>query len=367
MSPRWAGPGLCILLSGCWLERVTGVAVPLDPAYTANAKDDDGGGSNVPFAGHSGPTVTVSGTVGGEQAIVATPVDLTIQVPDPKAPGGMRSEGKLMLDGPGSFSLKVPVAAGALSIQAFQDPDTDGPGGKDPYVDLTVEVASVDISGLELILIEGGRGTAGGPEHTEAPPGAPGGAPRAGAAAPGAPGGDPNGPQHQEVPGGAVPHGTGVPVGPPPMGRGAPGAMPPFEDLGAAPLTLRVTLDCGDCKTIDLDLFVEDPSRPGGRRHIGKLKEEPGLVEIKAPRGYGKVLLEAFSDLDANGPSKGDPMGIFMGNPLVIGAEDPPPITIELKVQPTGAMPRVAVRPGAPGPAGLPPTPPPPLPPAPPR
>jgi hypothetical protein len=365
MSPRWAGPGLLALLSGCWLERVTGVAVPLDPAYTANAKDDDGGGSNVPFAGHSGPTVTVSGTVGGEQALTATPVDLTIQVPDPKAAGGMRSEGKLMLDGPGAFSLKVPVDAGALSIQAFQDPDTDGPNGTDPYVDLSVQVASVDISGLELILIAGGRGTAAG--HTDAAPGAPGGAPRQADAPPGAPGGDPNGPQHQNVPGGAVPHGEGVPVGPPPMGRGAPGAMPPFAELGEAPVTLKVTLACADCKTIDLDLFVEDPSRPGGRRHIGKLKEEPGLVEIKAPRGYGKIVLEAFSDLDANGPSKGDPMGIYLGNPLVIGAEDPPPITIELQVQPGGAMPRIAVRPGAPGPGGLPPTPPPLLPPTPPR
>lgn len=346
------------VLPGCWLERVTGVPVPLDPAYTANAKDDDGGGSNVPFASHSGPTVLVRGTIGGDQALAGVPIDLTVQVPDPNAQGGMRSEGKLIVDAPGPFQLKVPVGAGALNLQAFQDVDADGPGGADPYADLTVTVADADLTDIAFNLIAGGRGTAPGGEHTAAPPGAPGGAPRQADAPPGAPGGDPSGPQHQEVPGGAVPHGPGVPVGPPPVGRGAPGAMPPFRDVGANPVTVRVELICPGCGTIDLDLFVVDAAQRGGRRHLGKLKQPPGVVEIKAPAGFGPVLLEAFADTGGDGPSKGDPMGIFMGNPLVIGTTDPPQATITLKVQASGTMPRVPVRPAAPAAGALPPPPP---------
>lgn len=177
---------LLIGLSACWLERVTGEAVPLDPAYTAGATDDGaGGGSSAPFASARGPTVVISGVVTGEGLAPDLPVDVTVQRPDPSAEGGMKSEGKIMLDGPGPFSLKAPVGVGALSLQAFQDPDTDGPGGQDPFGQISVVVADVDQTDLSITLVPGGRG--GGPSHTDAPPGAPGGAPHDGAAPPGAP------------------------------------------------------------------------------------------------------------------------------------------------------------------------------------
>jgi hypothetical protein len=348
-----------IFLTSCWIERVTGEAVPLDPAYTAGSTDDgEGNGSSAPFAGAKGPTVLLSGVVSGEGLSLDLPVDVTVQRPDPAAPGGMKSEGKIMLDGPGAFSLKAPVGTGELSLQAFQDPDTDGPGGQDPFGQISVVVADVDQTALVITLVPGGRG--GGPTHTDAPPGAPGGTPHAGAAPPGsptaspappgAPGGAANGPAHQDVVPGVVPHGPGTPIGPPPAGRGSPGAMPPFADLGEAPITMEVDLRCAACTLIDLDLFVDDPSKRGGRRHIGKLKEEAGLVKIKAPRGYGRVHIEAFCDRNGDGPGMGDPMGIYLKNPVSIENSDIKGIVIELAEQARGQMPQVPGqgRPGAP-------------------
>ena len=342
---------LGVALPGCTLERVTGVAVPLDPAYTANASDDgEGNGTAAPFASARGDMVVISGVVTGEGLAADMPVDVTVQRPDAAAAGGMKSEGKIMLDGPGPFTLRAPAGLGELSLQAFQDPDTDGPGGQDPFGQISVVVGAVDQTDLVITLVAGGRGVGGGPEHVEAPPGAPGGVPHAGGAggvptgspaSPGAPGGAANGPAHQAVSPGVVPHGEGTPVGPPPVGRPSPGAMPPFAELGADPVTLTVELRCQPCKTIDLDLFIDDPGRRGGRRHIGKLKESSGTVKIEAPRGYGRVYLEAFSDLNGDGPGMGDPMGIYLKNPITIGQSDLPDLLIELKEQPRGQMPQV--------------------------
>ena len=60
---------------------------------------------------------------------------------------------------------------------------------------------------------------------------------------------------------------------------------------------------------------------------------------ILVPKNYGFILLEAFVDLDENGPSKGDFMGAYAANPIQIGAEDVSGIDIQLEKQADGKMP----------------------------
>lgn len=62
---------LLLALPGCWLEKVTGEPVPLDPAFyeaveASQGAPGVGGGSAVPFSSHEGETVMVRGTITGE-------------------------------------------------------------------------------------------------------------------------------------------------------------------------------------------------------------------------------------------------------------------------------------------------------------
>ena len=126
---------LALLLSGCWLEKTTGEPVPLDPRFyeAVEAVQGDpgvGGADSIPFGDYDGATVMVRGTVTSPEE---GPVEIDVRTPDPTAEGGVKGHGKIQLEGLGEFELRVPSALGELELQAFQDPDADGPGGADPF------------------------------------------------------------------------------------------------------------------------------------------------------------------------------------------------------------------------------------------
>lgn len=334
-----------LLATGCWLEEVTGEPVPLDPAFYAAVEAEQGapgvgGGASVPFGGHDGPMVTVSGVVDSPEP---GPVEIDVRTPDPLSEGGVKGHGKIQLEEPGAFELTVPAGLGELELQAFQDPDTDGPGGEDPFAQVRLEVGTEDVPGTDFTLVPGARGSMGGPEHREAPPGAPGGDPG-------------GGPQHQEVPpggGGEVgPEGPGGPEDGPP----SPGGIPPFDGLDGDTVQVAGTITWTDAPAgavIDLDLFKPSDTAGGGREMLGKLKLSPGDFSFAAPEDFGPLILEAFVDIDNNGPGKGDPMGRYDGNPVVVGGRDISGVTITLSLTEDGRMPGDAPPPPGDRPPGL--------------
>jgi len=312
-------------------EKVTGIPQPLDPSFYAAAEAEhgapgEGGGASRPFAKHKGETITLKGMVisAGSDASV----DIDFRTPDPSAPGGVKGQGKLLLEAPGEFSLSIPKNLGELEIQGFQDIEGDGPSGEDPFAQSTIVIKDQDIDTVELKLIAGARG---GPDDKKAP------RPKAAG---------PEGvPEHKVVP---PPKESGQAQGKPPQVEHqhvSPDKSDPFAGIEGPRVVLRGRLLCNDCGRIDLDLFQAGEDGPGGRKMIGKMKWLPGEYEIKVPQNFGSLLLEAFVDLDGNGPGPGDWMGSYANNPVVIGTDDIQNIDIELKIPSDGKMPMIEVKP----------------------
>jgi hypothetical protein len=279
---------------------VTGQIVPLDPAFyeAVEALQGDpgqGGGAALPFADHDGEFVSVEGILDAQEDL---PVDLDVRVPDASAEGGVDAKGKLLLEGPGPFTLMVPRGLGELELQAFQDLTTDGPTPDDPYGELSVIVGDQDLAGLSISLVEGARGEAGsgeGPEHVEMPPGAPGGSGE---------------------------------------GGGGSGSIPtqpdPFEAYPGPRVTIRGQVLWQGEGVVDLDLFKPDSHAPGGRDLIGKIKLNLGDYEFQVPAGFGPLELEAFVDVAGDGPSATDPSAAYEGNPLLVSTTDLDGVDFEL-------------------------------------
>ena len=288
----------------------------LDPAFyeaalKAQGLPGVGGGSAIPFSDYDGPMVTVYGTVtgGGKMS-----VDVDVRVPDSSAPGGMLGLGKILMpDGPGTFELQVPVDQGTVELQAFQDPDADGPSSTDPFAMVSLEVWDEDIE-VSMELVDGGWSLSG-PVHKEVPHGVP-----------------------EDV-------GGGESVSP------DPDQPDPFASYGGARVSVGGTLHFDGAATVDLDLFRPDSSRPGGREQLGKLKLTAGTYELRVPEHFGRLLLEAFIDLDGNNrPDPSDPMGAYNdGRPLSVGDNDVWNVDIYLSIQQDGKMPKSAAPPGAGG------------------
>ncbi len=297
------------LLPGCWLEKVTGEPVPLDPAFYEAVEAQQGmpgvgGGDAIPFGAYDGERVRVAGTVVGP---TDDPVDLDVRTPDPSVEGGMKGHGKLLLEEPGPFELEVPRSLGKLELQAFQDAESDGPTADDPFAQVLLQVDDVDVTDVTLELVAGARGQ-GGPEHSPAAPGAPGGGPGGGG-----------------------------------------GAQDLFAGASGRRVKVRGTLVYDGDGSVDLDVFVPDESTAGGRRHRGKLMLAPGPYEISVPAGFGPLILEAFIDVNNNGPGPGDPMGRYADNPVVVGESDVEGVDIVLEIPADGRMPMGEPAPPQPG------------------
>jgi len=291
-----------LLLAGC-LERVTGIAVPLDPRFYEDmnkveagmAMSHGDGAQPRPFADHDGDKVTVSGTITAEDSL---PVDMDVRVPDPSAEGGVRGMGKITISGPGTFELEVPEDLGELAIQAFQDPDADGPGGDDAFGEVKLTIGDEDVTDVQISLVAGARGAA--PSHTAAPPGA--GSEQA-----------------------------------PPHSGGGHQAADPFAAYEGDRVRVTGTLVYDGDETIDLDLFSPDSSAPGGRLFLGKLKRRAGAFELQVPVVLGGLEIEAMVDADADGPSPGDPRCTYSGNPIGLDQGDVAGVEMILVV--SGAVP----------------------------
>ena len=160
----------------------------------------------------------------------------------------------------------------------FEDIDSDGPNGTDPFAQIIVQVEEDPIENVTLDLVVGGRAAA--PEHNTAPAGSPN------------------------------EQGPGIPDNP-----------DPFGGVAGNRIELSGTLICKDCPRIDLDLFAPDETSPGGRRMLGKMKMDPGEYVIMVPTGYGPLILEAFIDFDADGPGEGASLFEPLAHEKLIGLD----------------------------------------------
>jgi hypothetical protein len=282
----------------------------------------------------------ISGTLSSPDA---GPVEIDIRTPDPLAEGGVKGHGKIQLEETGPYELSVPVNLGELELQAFQDIDQDGPGGNDPFAQISIVVADANMPGVDFALEPGARGAADGPQHSEAPPGAPGGDPG-------------GGPVHQEMPpggeGAEPPPGEGGSDGEPP----SPGGIPPFVGMEGDTVQVSGTLiwpEATDGMLVDLDLFKASETAGGGREMLGKLKLPVGDFSFSAPESFGPIILEAFVDIDNDGPGQGDPMGRYDANPVYVGTRNVSGVQITLAVTTDGRMPGDAPPPPMNRPDGL--------------
>ncbi len=301
-----------LLLIGC-LERVTDEPEPLDPRYYAGADNDPGGQGNpngsgeAPFSGYEGATVRVLGTIEspGEGTI-----QIDVNVPDAKAPGGVSRVGAIHLPGTGDFEIDVPTDVKALDVQAFQDADGDGPSEQDPYAQVMVDLAAgAPAEPVVLKLVAGARGQPGAGGGA---PGSPGGAPHGGpgGGAPGSPGGAPHG-----GPGGGAPGGGADTLS--------------FPGSGAT-VTLSGTITATRGLPVILDVFLTDAASPGGRRYLGRrMMASAGPFELTPPRNVGKIELEAYQDLTGDSRSGDDPSARTAA-PIEVGSADVRGLTLAI-------------------------------------
>ena len=271
-------------------QDIQGVDLVLEIGGRAvlTAQKDQGGGSSPddspgPFVDHDGEWTLVGGTLTGAGEGL---VDADLRVLDTKAKGGNRQLGKLKLDhSDGTWEMQVPRGMGMLVLEVFQDLDGDGPSNDEPYATATIDVGSQQRIQLDLALLVSARG--------EPSPGNPATTKR------------------------------------------ADGAI--FPDLGSDPVTLSGTISVGpgvsvEAAQVALDVFSQGGTSEAGRNYLGKLMVGPGAFRIKAPRGVGKLELEAYVDLGGDGPSPGDPFGSCTANPVEVADRDVDGLSIVLEV-----------------------------------
>jgi hypothetical protein len=303
------------ILVAC-LERVTGEPVPLDEQFylqaeKAHGDPNKGDGQSDPFSSYEGETVLFSGEILSDNK--TTSIDIDFRTPDSSAPGGMKGNGKLLLEEPGVFSIALPKNLGRLEIQAFQDLEADGPSESDPFAQKEYLIEEEDL--LELrILLELGTRTQQGPIHKEVP--------------------------HIDKGSPEEPSRPGDPSQPPPEGGGERVEDALFAKIEGERIILRGMIICDNCELVDLDFFRPDDNFAGGRELLGKIKRKPGKYEVDVPSGFGPLIIEAFVDINSDGPGEGDLMGSFVDNPVEIGGANIDNIDIELAVPEDGKMPR---------------------------
>lgn len=240
------------------------------------------------FGEHDGEWTTLTGTVSSESD---HGVDFDVRVvAEDAGPSGDNYLGKIQFAGPGEYATQVPRGYGTLRMQVFQDLAADGPTADDPFAAVEVVIGSDDLVKLDIPLVVGGYALATQPSGGDnAPAGAPGGDPQAGA--------------------------------PGPAGGIAQALFPDLSDAVRISGTLSAE-GFADNAIIDVDVFAVDTEGHGGRRYLGKVKATPGAWSFDAPRGFGELELEAIIDSDGDGPTPGDPRGVFSGNPLRVGKAD---------------------------------------------
>jgi len=325
-------------------EDIGDLSIELVPGARQDAQANWQGeptGSAVPFSDFDGEKVLLKGVI---RSTVEMMIDVDFRTADTNAPGGMAGHGKLLVPRTGEFEVYVPKDLGYLEIQAFQDIDKDGPSTDDPFAQIELYVSSEDLDNVWIQLKEGARGSPGdiqppkqvhedAPEHlklehkeiqTESI--------------------SHQDLEHKEVSANQVEHIENAKPDSQPEKVG-PGDENPWANFNGSMITVYGKLICDGCEKIDVDLFKPDNDEPGGRKMLGKFKRSPGNYRIRVPKGFGPLILEAFQDVHGDGPNKGDYMGIFQSNPLIVRGSNLYDVNITLTIPEDGRMPMV---PGAP-------------------
>lgn len=133
------------------------------------------------------------------------------------------------------------------------------------------------------------------------------------------------------------------------------GSSMPFSSVKTDKVWVSGTVSSEDDMAIDIDIRVPDPSAPGGMSGKGKiLLERPGEFKLAVPKDLGSLELQAFQDIDSDGPNASDP---FAQTTIVVNAEDIEGVELMLVVGARGAAPvhqEVAPEQGGEMPKGIP-------------
>lgn len=130
------------------------------------------------------------------------------------------------------------------------------------------------------------------------------------------------------------------------------GSSVPFSSVKTEKVWVTGTIASEDDMAIDIDIRVPDPSAPGGMAGKGKiLLERPGEFKLGVPKDLGSLELQAFQDIDSDGPNAEDPFaqltvqvagedieGIELT--LVKGARGAAPVHQEVSPEQSGEMPK---------------------------
>ncbi len=115
------------------------------------------------------------------------------------------------------------------------------------------------------------------------------------------------------------------------------GASVPFFSVKTDKVSVKGIIQSDDTMAVDIDIRVPDPSAPGGMKGKGKiLLERPGEFELTVPLDLGELELQAFQDLDSDGPNAKDPFAEIM---IEVGKEPVDDIILKLVVGARGAAP----------------------------
>ena len=107
------------------------------------------------------------------------------------------------------------------------------------------------------------------------------------------------------------------------------GGGTPFSGFSGTKVRIKGILISSAPLPVDIDLRTPDSSAPGGMARQGKVMlEAPGEFEIMVPVNIGTVELQAFQDLDGDGPNGEDPFGDLR---VDVEESDLTGLTIELK------------------------------------
>ncbi len=227
----------------------------VDLELSAGALAVAGGDQPKPFKDYEGEVVRLAGTVRSE---LDRAVQIDVRTVDPTAEGGFSEDGKLELGAPRAWTFKAPVDHGELLIQAFQDLSDDGPSDDDPFGFAVVDVGEEPILDIELELKIGGK-----LELAR-----------------------------------AMGHGEGE------------ASIKACRDWDGPTISISGSVSGGEDRPVSLDFRVPDESAEGGVTQICREElAEPGAWRAEVGAEWTELMIEAFQDMDANGPSEADPFG----------------------------------------------------------
>ena len=130
------------------------------------------------------------------------------------------------------------------------------------------------------------------------------------------------------------------------------GSSMPFSSVKTDKVWVSGTVTSEDDMAIDIDIRIPDLSAPGGMVGKGKLLlERPGEFKLAVPKNLGSLELQAFQDIDSDGPNASDPFAqktisvegeAIEGVELILiaGARGAAPVHQEVAPEQSGEVPK---------------------------